>query len=61
LPHYLVRVSYSYPVQAVSAQDAFSTVPIVIKARFAGFHGQGTTEIFDTEGKVVLKAELVTK
>ena len=60
MPNYVVRVSYQYQVQAVSAEDALSTVPIVIKARFAGFHGDGLTEVFDAEGKLVLTAKLVT-
>ena len=59
MPDYKVRVQYQYPVQAVSPQDALDTVPIVIRGRFIGFHGEGTTEIINTEGEVVLKAELV--
>jgi len=59
LPDYKVRVTYTYPVQAVDAQDALSTVPIVIKARFNGFHGIGITEVINADGEVVLKAELV--
>ena len=59
MPDYKVRVQYQYPVQAVSPQDALDTVPLVIKGRFIGFHGEGTTEIIDANGKVVLKAELV--
>jgi len=56
---YVVKVSYSYTVDAVNAEDALSTVPFVIKARFNGFHGEGTTEVIDADGEVVLKAELV--
>jgi len=59
MPDYIVKVQYRYPVQAVSPEDALSTVPTVIKGRFIGFHGEGTTEIIDSEGEVVLKAELV--
>lgn len=56
-----VKVTYAYPVAAVSATDAFNTVPTVIKARFIGFHGEGTIEITNADGEVVLKAELVPK
>ena len=35
-------------------------MPIVIKARFNGFHGDGTTEIINAEGEIVLKAKLGT-
>ena len=59
MPDYKVRVTYTYPVEAVDAQDALSTVPIVIRARFNGFHGQGMTEVINAEGETVLKAELV--
>jgi len=61
MPEYLVRVTYTYPVSATDAKNALSTVPMVIKARFACFHGKGTTEILDSKGKVVLRAELNTK
>ena len=60
MPDYKVRVTYTYPVQAISAEDALSTVPTIIKARFIGFHGEGITEIINAKGEVVLKAELVT-
>lgn len=60
MPNYNVKVTYLYPVSAVSPQDALSTVPMVIKGRFIGFHGEGTTEVIDQDGNVVLKAELVT-
>lgn len=59
MPDYQVKVTYTYPVQALSAEDALSTVPFVIKGRFIGFHGEGITEILDAGGEVVLKAELV--
>lgn len=60
MPDYKVRVTYVYPVSAVNAEDALSTVPYVIKGRFTGFHGEGVTEILNAEGKVVLTAELAT-
>ena len=60
MPDYKVKVTYIYPVQAISAEDALSTVPTIIKARFIGFHGEGITEIINSKGEVVLKAELVT-
>ena len=59
MPDYVVKVTYVYPAQAVSPEDALATVPNVIKGRFTGFHGEGTTEILNTKGEVVLKAELV--
>jgi len=59
LPDYKVRVVYTYLVQAISAEDALSTVPTVIKGRFIGFHGEGLTEIINNDGRVVLKAKLV--
>ena len=58
---YRVKVTYEYPVDAVSAEDALNTVPIVIKAKFAGFHGEGLTEVINADGQVVLKAELVER
>lgn len=61
MPDYTVKVTYTYPIQAVSAEDALSTVPIVIKGRFIGFHGEGLTEIINAEGEVVLKAELAQR
>ena len=61
MPDYKVKVTYIYPVNAVDARDALSTVPMVIKAKFAGFHGEGIVEIVNAEGEVVLKAELVAK
>ena len=62
MPDYVVKVQYSYPVQAINAEDALSTVPYVVKARFAGFHGEGTVEISDADTKIiVLTARLNTK
>jgi len=61
MPNFLVKVQYSYPVCAKDPKNALSTVPIVIKARFIGFRGEGTTEILDADGKVVLTAKLMTK
>ena len=60
MPDYKVKVTYIYPVSAVDARDAFNTVSMVIKAKFAGFHGEDITEIINAKGEVVLKAELVT-
>ena len=57
--HYIVRVTYTYPVQAVSAEDALSTVPHVIRMRFVGCLAEGTTEILRADTKqVVLTAKL---
>ena len=58
MPDYKVKVTYTYPVQAMDARDAFNTVPIMIKARFIGFYGEGMIEIINADGEVVLKAEL---
>ncbi|MDO9580544.1 MAG: hypothetical protein Q7J06_08260 [Bacteroidales bacterium] len=59
MPDYIVKVTYTYPVQAVSAEDALATVPYVVKAKLIGFHGEGKTEILNDNGAVVLRAELV--
>ncbi len=59
MPNYIVRVSYSYPVQAVSAEDALSTVPHVTKVRFVDCLAEGKTEILRADTKqVVLTAKL---
>jgi len=56
---YLVRVEYEYPVDAIDAEDALSTVPIATRLKYV--NAEGTTEIINSEGKVVLKAKLVNK
>lgn len=56
---YLVRVTYKYPIDAVDAEDALSTVPIATRLKY--INADGTTEIINSEGKVVLKAKLVSK
>ena len=62
MPRYLIRVTCTYPVEAVDAKDALSTVPMVIKMRYIGWHAEGVTEILDAAtGEVVLKAELNTE
>ena len=61
MPKFLVRVQYSYEVQAIDPKDALNTVPLVIKGRFIGFFGEGKTEIVNAEGEVVLTAKLVTE
>ncbi|MFH1016355.1 MAG: hypothetical protein V1771_05095 [Chloroflexota bacterium] len=58
MPEYTVRVTYTYPVTAVDAKDALSTVPIAIQARFN--NGEGLAEIIDDENDVVLQAKMVT-
>jgi len=59
LPKYIVRVTCTYPVDAVSAEDALSTVPIVIRMRYIGGHAKGLTEILDAStNEVVLRAKL---
>ena len=59
MPGYKVKVTYVYPVCAVNPEGALNTVPLVIKGKFIAFHGEGTTEVLDTDGKVVLTAKLV--
>ena len=59
MPKYKVRVTYQYPVNAVNAEDALSTVPIATRLKY--LNADGTTEIVNSEGKVVLKAKLVNK
>ena len=59
MPKYKVRVTYQYPVNAVNAEDALSTVPIATRLKYV--NADGTTEIINSEGKVVLKAKLVNK
>ena len=56
---YLVRVKYEYPVDAINAEDALSTVPIATRLKY--LNADGTTEIINSEGTVVLKAKLVNK
>lgn len=60
MQNYKVKVTYTYPVQAPNAEDALDTVPHVIKGRFMGFHGEGTTEVINESGQIVLKAQLKT-
>ena len=56
---YLVKVSYTYPVDAVDAKDALSTVPQVIRLKYIGVSAEGLTEILDAStNKVVLTAKL---
>ena len=59
MPKYLVKVTCTYPVEALDAKNALSTVPMVIKMKYIGGHAKGVTEILDAStGAVVLKAEL---
>ena len=59
MPKYRVRIVYEYPVDAVNAEDAFATIPIATRLKY--LNADGTTEIINSEGKVVLKAKLVNK
>ncbi|MDP2730791.1 MAG: hypothetical protein Q8O55_09960, partial [Dehalococcoidales bacterium] len=53
------KVTCTYPVSAVNAEDALSTVPRVIRMNFIGGTAEGLTEIIDAgSGEVVLKAAL---
>ena len=62
MPKYRVKVTCTYPVEAVDAKDALSTVPMVIKMRYIGGTAEGVTEIIDAAtGEVVLKAVLNTE
>jgi hypothetical protein len=59
MPYYTVKVTFAYPVKAVSAEDAFSTVPKVIKMRYIGVHAEGVAEVVDeSTGNSVLTAFL---
>ena len=59
MPNYTVRVTIKYPVSAVNAEDALSTVPEVIRMRYIMVHAEGITEILDAStGEVVLSAKL---
>ena len=59
LPKYVVKVEVKYPVSAINAEDALSTVPRVIRMNFIGGIAEGLTEIVDAgTGEVVLKAVL---
>ncbi len=61
MPNYTVRVTCTYPVSAVNAEDALSTVPMLIRMRYIGGHAEGLTEILDASTKeVVLRAKLNT-
>ena len=54
---YLVRVTVTYPVCAVDAVDALSTVPMAVRIILPT--AEGLTEILDaTTKEVVLKAQL---
>jgi len=55
---YFVRVIYEYPVDTINAEAALSTVPIATRLKYA--NADGTTEIINSEGTVVLKAKLAT-
>ncbi len=59
MPDYIARVTYTYPICAVDAEDALSTVPMVIRMRYIGVHAEGLAEILNAStNKVVLKAKL---
>ena len=58
MPRYIVKAAYIYPVTAANAQDAFSTVPVVLKARMPVVITEGSIEITDSAtGVLVLKAQ----
>ena len=59
MPKYVVKVTCTYPVSALNAEDALSTVPRVIRMNFIGGIAEGVTEIIDADSReVVLKAVL---
>jgi len=59
VPKYVVKVTCTYPVSAVNAEDALSTVPHVIRMNFIGGTAEGLTEIIGADsGEVALKAVL---
>lgn len=58
MPKYTVRVTCSYPVGAVSPEDALATVPIIVRIKHIGTE-EAFTEIVDAStNQVVLKAKL---
>lgn len=58
MPRYTVKTTYIYPVTAVNAKDAFSTVPMVVRARMPMVITEASIEIFDSAtGELALKAE----
>lgn len=59
MPKYIVKVTCSYPVDAVNAEDALSTVPVAVRIRLPTV--EGLTEILNAStNEVVLKAKLQT-
>ena len=59
MPKYQVKVTCTYPVEAINAEDALSTVPLVIRMRYINVHAEGLTEILDAAtGERVLTAKL---
>ena len=55
---YTVKVTCTYPVDAVSAENALNTVPMLIKINHLGIFSEAITEIQNAEGQVVLRAKL---
>jgi hypothetical protein len=59
MPHFIVKVTYTYPVQATNGRDAFSTLNDVIKTRFINISGSGQAEVIEQNTHaVVLRAVL---
>ena len=59
MPKYKIRVTYEYAVDAVDAEDALATLHIAERIKFS--NADGILEIFDEDGKRVLKAQKVEK
>ncbi len=55
--HYMVKVTVTYPVNALNAEAALETVPLVIRIKYADGLVEALAEII-SNGEVVLKAKL---
>jgi len=56
---YRVKIIYEYPVDAVDAEDAFATIPLVARLKY--LNAEGAAEVINSEGKVLLRAKRVDK
>lgn len=61
MPEYDVKVTFTYPVGAVDAEDALLTVPEVIRMRLAGVGGEGQVEISDRATKAIVLTAAITQ
>ena len=57
MPQYIVKVTCTYPVEAVNAEDALSTVPVAVRITLPT--AESLAEILNVStNQVVLKAKL---